>query len=49
MIQAARGIEPATLVQVEPGEGAAGECISVSVEDCHLAERIVNVTFDDVA
>ncbi|MDW8244655.1 MAG: hypothetical protein RMJ88_15720 [Thermogemmata sp.] len=49
MIQPTRGIKPAALVQVEPGEGAGGQEVPVDVEDRHLAERIVNVAFDNVA
>ena len=41
--------QPAALVQVEPTEGAGRESVPAGVEDRHLAERVVDVAFDDVA
>ena len=49
MIQAARGVEPAALMQVDPGEGAGRQDIPAGVEDRRLAERVIDVAFDDVA
>ena len=49
VVQAARDIEPAALMQVEPTEGAGGERVPAGVEDRYLAERVVDVAFDDVA
>jgi hypothetical protein len=49
VVQAARGIESATLVQVDPAEGARGPLAPIWGENSYLAERIVDVAFDDVA
>ncbi|GIW90147.1 MAG: hypothetical protein KatS3mg109_0579 [Pirellulaceae bacterium] len=49
MIQAARSVKAAALMQVEPGVGAGGERVLVGVEDRRLAEGVVDVAFDDVA
>ena len=49
MVQAARDIEPAALVQVEPTDGAGRESVPAGVEDRYLTKRIVDGAFDDMA
>ena len=49
VIQATRGVEPTALMQVDPGEGAAGAFRPVRIKDRHLAERVVDVALDHVA
>ena len=49
VIQAARRIKPAALVQVEPGHGASGHDVPADIENRYLAERVVDVAFDDIA
>ena len=49
VVQPARDIEPAALVQVEPTDGAGRESVPAGVEDRYLAEGVVDGAFDEVA
>ena len=49
VVQAARRVVPAALVQVEPADGACSQDVPAGVEDRRLAEGAVGVAFDDVA
>ena len=49
VVQTADAVEPAALVQVDPGEGAGRQDVPAGIEDRRLAERVVDVALDDVA
>jgi hypothetical protein len=49
VVQTADAVEPAALMQVDPGEGAAGAFRSVRIKDRRLAERVIDVPLYHVA